>query len=161
MRLHILDGKKNDLGFFFFFLQLPILHSHWFNFEYWLMIPWLQIPKESTANPHNGFKWQNMQIHPTKKPILNTRLTYLVFNCLKVIICFIKSFFSFMNLGEMCYFDIWQEIFLTNSKTKRFESMQYPNAIHWMFFAFKSFVENIYHKTFHITLSSKVPNMEI
>ncbi len=89
----------------FFFLQLPILHSHWFNCEDWLMIPWLQIPKESTANPHNGSKWQNMQTHPTKKPILNTRLTYLVFNCLKVIICLTKSFFSFMNLGEMCYFD--------------------------------------------------------
>lgn len=63
MRLHILDEKK----MIWFFLQLPILHSHWFNCEDWLMIPWLQIPKESTTNPHNGSKWQNMQTHPNKK----------------------------------------------------------------------------------------------
>jgi hypothetical protein len=49
------------------FLQLPILHSHWFNCEGWLMIPCLQIREESIANPPNGSKWQNMQTHPNKK----------------------------------------------------------------------------------------------
>ncbi len=97
--------KKNDLVFFFFFLQLPILHSHWFNCEDWLMIPWLQIPKKVPQTHIMDLNDKTCKLTPTKKPILNTGLAYLVFNCLKAILCLAKSPFSFINLGEMCYFD--------------------------------------------------------
>jgi hypothetical protein len=64
-----------------------------------------------------------------------------------------------MNLGKMCYLDkkpLWRTQKQRDLNQSNIQ-MQYIE----FFFAFKSFVENIYHKTFHTTLSSKVPNMEM
>jgi len=63
-----------------------------------------------------------------------------------------------MNLGEMCYFDknLFEEL---KNKEISINAISKCNTLN--LFTFKSFVENIYHKTFHITLSSKLPNMEM
>ncbi len=124
--------KKNDLVFFF--LQLPILHSHWFNCEDWLMIPCLQIPEESTANPHNGSKWQNMQTHPNKKSQFWIRNSPIWSSIVW------KQFFVSLNL--LFHSWIWVRcVTLTRNlfeelKNKEIWINQYPNAIHGVFFGF-------------------------
>jgi len=96
--------KKNDLVFFFFCnsqFSIPIdsivkIDSWYHDYKSQKKVPQTHIMDLND---------KTCKLTPTKKPILNTGLTYLVFNCLKAILCLAKSPFSFINLGEMCYFD--------------------------------------------------------
>jgi hypothetical protein len=102
MRLHILNLKKNDLVFFCNSqFSIPIDSIVKIDSWYHDCKSHKKVPQTHIMDLND----KTCKLTPTKKPILNMRLTYLVFNCLKAILCLTKFPFPFMNLGEVCYFD--------------------------------------------------------